>query len=120
EEYARSRRDEIDRGRLARPEGQLAVEQKQIRARERPGERQRPVKIRNALPRRRPQGWIEGVGQKERKAEVDRACLGIIKNADAEDERQRRRVPKLEQRPSDRYANEQLGDQPGGFPAARV
>ena len=60
------------------------------------------------------------IGQHHGEGEVDRARFGVVEHAEAEGERQRRGEPELEQRPDERDAGDQLGENRACLPAARI
>jgi hypothetical protein len=72
---------------------------------------QQPVDQRHAIARRRGEGGIGGERQEQRETQVKRARFRIAEDAEAEQKRQRRSIPELEQRPGDRHRI----DQPPGL-----
>ena len=112
--------DEIERGRLAGPAGKLDIEEKQIGACKGAGDRQHPVEQRHAIAGRGFQRRIGEEGQEQREAEMDCARFGVVEDAEAEHERQRRSVPELEKRPGDRNPEQDSTDCPARMPAARI
>ncbi len=110
----------VQRGRLARPQGELVVEDIEIRAAERPYGGEHPVCPRYPLARRRLERRERHERQEDRQREVDRAGLGVVEDAEPQDERERRGVPDLEDRPATGQESEERSDPPARVAAADV
>ncbi len=65
-------------------------------------------------------GGKGGEGKEDREGQVDRARLGIVEDAQADDERDRRGEPELKQRPAKRDQHDEHADRPGGGAPAGV
>src|SRR5206468_11762546 len=90
--------------RLSRPRRELAIKEEQIRAAECCARGENPVRKRDAIARRRFAERIREIAGKKREPEMERPHLGVVQDENVERERQRRRVPELQQRPTDAYA----------------
>ena len=110
----------VERRGLARTRGDLVVEQEQVRGAERADQREHPIGDWDHGARRALEGGERDKGQEDREHQVDRARLGVVEDSDAEDERQRRRVPDLEQRPRRGDEREQRTDVARGLTCAEV
>ena len=112
--------DDIHGVGLPRPRGQLAVEQHQVGAGKGPGDGQHPVEQRHVAARRTAEGRPGQKGQRQRERQVDGARLGVVEDAEAQHEGQRRRIPELEQRPGQRQAKDQPRREAAGLAPAGV
>ena len=120
QQHADDRGDEIDLRRLSGTRRQVAIEQEQVRAAERRHQRKHPVRHRNPVPRRGLGERIGEVGAEQRQRQMQRAHLRVVENEDAEGERQRRRVPELQQRPADAGRRQNQARRPDGLAPAEV
>ena len=94
------------------PGRKLRVEQDEVPGGERTGDREQPVENRDVLARRRLNAGRQGI-QGRARARGAATAPRCRSAPEAEYERQRRRVPELEQGPGDRDAEDQLARESG-------
>jgi hypothetical protein len=111
---------EVDVRRRARPLGDLGVEEVQVGSAEGSHRGERPVGQGHGPTGRGLERGKEREREEDRDREVDGARLGVVEQAEAQDERQRRGVPDLEQRPATRDQREEEADPAAGLPATEV
>ena len=111
---------DVHRRRLPRARGQLPIEEHQIRTGKGADEGQHPIQRRHVAPRRRAERRPGQKRQRERERQVNRPRLGVVEDAEAQHEGQRRCVPVLEQRPGQRQSEDHLGRGARRFAAAGV
>ncbi len=121
QQHADHRGADVERRGLAGTRRDLAVEKKEICAAERRDQGEHPILRRDAIARR---ALGEGKGEiceEQPDAEMQRAHLGRVQHENVEDERQRRGVPQLQQRPCEaRPRQDALRKGPGGQPPPEV
>jgi hypothetical protein len=80
---------QVEGGRSARAVGELGVEEVDVTRAERAGDGEDPVLQWDVVARRPLEGREGHEGEQDRERKVDRARLGVVQNAELEQERQR-------------------------------
>src|SRR5439155_25731771 len=95
-------------------------EQEKIRPAERGHRGEDPVLYRDPVAWRGLAERIREVTREEREPEMQRAHLGVVQDEGVERERQRRRVPELQQRPADAHRRQEEASDLDGLATAEV
>ncbi len=115
---------DVERGRVARTQRQLLVEDDQVQRRGSAGEREQPVLPGHVIARRTLECREGEEREKEAERQVDRARLGVVEEAEPEAggqrERDRGRVPHLEHDPHEPHRQHHLAGEARGRTAAEV
>ena len=116
----RYRHNQIERRWLPGAHGQFLVKQEQIRRTECRNNPQNPVRQRNICSWRTLERGKQHVPQEQGKRQMNRTNLRVVEDEDSKGKRQRRRYPKLEQRPEHCHADDEFGHHTRGSPTARI
>ncbi len=112
--YADAGRDQVQGGQVAGALCQLRIGEKQIGGAGGGHQPEGDVHERHAVTWRALEGRVGEKSQQQGEGQVNRAGFGVVQHAEAEDERQRRGDPQLEQRPEQCEPGDDRGHRPGG------